>query len=210
MADTHILELEQECNESAAADRGTTPQSEDATGHSVKDGGRRKAKDVELLYEELQKELWAVVRESLRSPTAGPNLGLVVQVSHVTRFLLCITVQNVLTSPVICVQVLQQEEQADKDWALGESGPRPRRLKQKWREAVEETADSSLPHKSEFTAGELNKYLDRLRARVVEDLGAAKRNVVSIYPEEYQPFQVSSHPGCCCWNHRLTETGCQF
>lgn len=72
LADTHILELEQECNESEQAD--------DAAAPSIKDGGRRKAKDVELLYEELQKELWAVVRESLRSPTAGPNLGLVVQV----------------------------------------------------------------------------------------------------------------------------------
>lgn len=75
LADTHILELEQECNERAAA-----MQPEDAASPSVKDGGRRKAKDVELLYEELQKELWAVVRESLKSPTAGPNLGLVVQV----------------------------------------------------------------------------------------------------------------------------------
>uniref|UniRef100_A0A8P4K4V2 Exocyst complex component 3-like protein 2 n=1 Tax=Dicentrarchus labrax TaxID=13489 RepID=A0A8P4K4V2_DICLA len=161
LADTHILELEQECNESA--------EPEDAASPSVKDGGRRKAKDVELLYEELQKELWSVVRESLRSPTAGPNLGLV-------------------------VQVLQQEEQTDKDWALSEAaapgGPRPRRLKQRWKEAVEEAADGSLPQKAEFTEGELDKYLDRLRARVVEDLEAAKRNVVSIYPEEYQPFQV--------------------
>lgn len=81
LADSHILELEQECNESAATDRGAAMQPEDATSPNVKDGGRRKAKDVELLYEELQKELWAVVRESLRSPTAGPNLGLVVQVS---------------------------------------------------------------------------------------------------------------------------------
>uniref|UniRef100_UPI0037E95B1D tumor necrosis factor alpha-induced protein 2 isoform X1 n=1 Tax=Semicossyphus pulcher TaxID=241346 RepID=UPI0037E95B1D len=165
LADTHILELEQECNESAAA----AAEPEDAGGSSVKDGGRRKAKDVELLYEELQKELWAVVRESLRSPTAGPNLGLV-------------------------VQVLQQEEQTDKDWALSEAaapgGPRPRCLKQRWKEAVEEVADGSLPQRAEFTAGELDGYLDRLRARVVEDLGAAKRNVVSIYPEEYQPFQV--------------------
>ncbi|XP_042338753.1 tumor necrosis factor alpha-induced protein 2-like, partial [Plectropomus leopardus] len=169
LADTHILELEQECNESSSAERGAAPQPEDATSPSVKDGGRRKAKDVELLYEELQKELWAVVRESLRSPTAGPNLGLV-------------------------VQVLQQEEQADKDWSLSETaapgGPRPRHLKQRWKEAVEEAADGSLPQKAEFTAGELDRYLDRLRARVVDDLGAAKRNVVSIYPDEYQPFQV--------------------
>ncbi|XP_033486520.1 exocyst complex component 3-like protein 2 [Epinephelus lanceolatus] len=169
LADTHILELEQECNESLAAERAAGPQPEDTTSPSVKDGGRRKAKDVELLYEELQKELWAVVRESLRSPTAGPNLGLV-------------------------VQVLQQEEQVDKNWAVSEAaalgGPRPRRLKQRWREAVDEAADGSLPQRAEFTAGELDKYLDRLRARVVEDLGAAKRNVVSIYPEDYQPFQV--------------------
>ncbi|XP_047247931.1 tumor necrosis factor alpha-induced protein 2-like isoform X2 [Girardinichthys multiradiatus] len=163
LADTHILELEQECTQSAAADP------EDSTSPSVKDGGRRKAKDVELLYEELQKELWAVVRESLRSPTAGPNLGLV-------------------------VQVLEQEEEVDKNRAVSEGaapgGPRPRHLKQRWREAVEEAADSSLPQRAEFTAGDLDKYLDRIRARVVEDLGAAKRNAVSIYPEEFQAFQV--------------------
>uniref|UniRef100_A0A3Q3A125 Exocyst complex component 3-like 2b n=1 Tax=Kryptolebias marmoratus TaxID=37003 RepID=A0A3Q3A125_KRYMA len=176
LADIHILELEQECSDSAATLEDATgsptgPSSGLSTG--AKDGSRRKAKDVELLYEELQKELWAVVRESLRSPTAGPNLG-----TH-----LC-----------ICLQVLQQEEQVDKKWALSEGvapgGPRPRRLKQRWREAVEEAANSSLPQKAEFMSGELDKYLDRLRAQVVEDLGAANRNVVSIYPEEYQPFQV--------------------
>lgn len=98
----------------------------------------------------------------------------------------------------ICAQVLQQEEEADKDWAVGDAaapgGLRPRRLKQKWKEAVEEAADGSLPQRAEFTAGELDKYLDRLRARVVDDLGAAKRNVVSVYPEDYQPFQVNSAP----------------
>uniref|UniRef100_UPI003AAB35E6 exocyst complex component 3-like protein 2 n=1 Tax=Centroberyx gerrardi TaxID=166262 RepID=UPI003AAB35E6 len=175
LADTHILELEQECSEAVATvgvtspDRVAVATPEEATSPASKDGGRRKAKDVELLYEALQKELWAVVRESLRSPTAGPNLGLV-------------------------VQVLQQEEEADRSWAVGESaapgGPRPRRLKQRWREAVQEAARGSLPQKAEFSGGELDGYLDRLRARVVEDLGAAKRNVVSIYPEEYQPFQV--------------------
>lgn len=92
------------------------------------------------------------------------------------------------------MQVLQQEEQADQIWALNEAaspeGPRPRRLKQRWKEAVEEAADSSLPQQVEVTAGELGGYLDRLRVRVVDDLGAANRNVVSIYPEEYEPFQV--------------------
>lgn len=95
------------------------------------------------------------------------------------------------------MQVLQHEEQVDKDWALSETvvpgGPRPRRLKQRWKEAVEEAADGSLPQRAEFTAGELDRYLDRLRARVVEDLGAAKRNVVSIYPDQYEPFQVRTY-----------------
>ncbi|KAG7254179.1 hypothetical protein CRUP_035818, partial [Coryphaenoides rupestris] len=71
LADSHILDLEQECSE-ATGDEAMSP------GRSS-DGGRRKAKDVELLYEALLAELWAVVTEALRSPTAGPNLGLVVQ-----------------------------------------------------------------------------------------------------------------------------------
>ncbi|KAJ3591426.1 hypothetical protein NHX12_009371 [Muraenolepis orangiensis] len=141
LADSHILELEQECME---------------------------AKDVELLYEALQTELWAVVRESLRSPTAGPNLGLV-------------------------VQVLQQEEEEDRKWSLGPGSPggcRPRALKQRWREAVGEVADGSLSQRAEFSPGSLDGFLERIRTRVVEDLIAAKRNAVPVYPEEYQAFQV--------------------
>ncbi|XP_010892133.2 tumor necrosis factor alpha-induced protein 2 [Esox lucius] len=168
LADTHILELEQECSEAASSPTGGMAP-DDLASPGSKDGGRRKAKDVELLYEALQKELWAVVRESLRSPTAGPNLGLV-------------------------VQVLQQEEQADRDWARGEGappgGPRPRQLKQRWKEAVSEAADGSLPQRNEAQGGELSDYLDRVRTRVVEDLGAARRNVVPVYPEDYEPFQV--------------------
>ncbi|TNN01394.1 tumor necrosis factor alpha-induced protein 2 [Takifugu flavidus] len=166
LADIHILELEKECTESV--DQSAAPL-ENAISPNIKDGGRRKAKDVELLYEELQKELWTVVRESLHSETAGPNLGLV-------------------------VQVLQQEEQADKDWALDKAvvlgGPRPRRLRQKWQEAIEQAADASLPLSSEYVAGDLARFLERLRAQIVKDLVAATQNVVSIYPEEYHPFQV--------------------
>ncbi|XP_067103047.1 tumor necrosis factor alpha-induced protein 2 [Osmerus mordax] len=179
LADTHILELEQECNEAAAAAAVAAATSspegvvaatpEDVTSPGSKDGGRRKAKDVELLYEALQGEMWAVVRESLRSPTAGPNLGLV-------------------------VQVLQQEEETDRAWAQSEGAApgavRPRELKRRWREAVEGAADGSLPQGTEAQDGALAAYLDRIRVRVVEDLGAAKRNVVPVYPEEYQPFLV--------------------
>ncbi|XP_016129061.1 tumor necrosis factor alpha-induced protein 2-like [Sinocyclocheilus grahami] len=167
LADTHILELEQECREAESLTAGGT---EDFSSPSSKDSSRRKAKDVELLYEALQKELWDVVKESLRSPTAGPNLGLV-------------------------VQVLQQEEQADRDWTQSEGaapgGPRPREFKKRWREAVVELADANLPQHEEARAGELAAYLDKLRVlRMVEDLGAARRNVVSVYPVEYDSFQV--------------------
>uniref|UniRef100_A0A8C1NCI8 Exocyst complex component 3-like 2b n=1 Tax=Cyprinus carpio TaxID=7962 RepID=A0A8C1NCI8_CYPCA len=159
-------ELEQECREAESPTAGGT---EDFSSPSSKDSSRRKAKDVELLYEALQKELWDVVRESLRCPTAGPNLGLV-------------------------VQVLQQEEQADRDWAQSEGaapgGPRPREFKKRWREAVVELADANLPQHKEALAGELAAYLDKLRVRMVEDLGAARRNVVSVYPVEYDSFQV--------------------
>ncbi|XP_051535381.1 tumor necrosis factor alpha-induced protein 2 [Myxocyprinus asiaticus] len=166
LADTHILELEQECREAESPPAGGT---EEFSSPSSKDSSRRKAKDVELLYEALQKELWDVVRESLRSSTAGPNLGLV-------------------------VQVLQQEEQADRDWAQSKGaapeGPRPREFKKRWREAVVELADGNLPQHEEAQEGELAAYLDKLRVRMVEDLGAARRNVVSVYPAEYDSFQV--------------------
>ncbi|MCJ8740040.1 hypothetical protein PDJAM_G00054380 [Pangasius djambal] len=169
LADTHILELEQECKEVSTPPPGGA---EELTSPSSKDSSRRKAKDVELLYEALQKELWDVVRESLRSPTAGPNLGLV-------------------------VQVLQQEEQADQDWTTSEGavpgGPRPRKLKKRWREAVAEAANENLPKCEAVLAGELAAYLDKLRIRMVEDLGAARRNVVSVYPAEYDAFQVYVH-----------------
>lgn len=83
----------------------------------------------------------------------------------------------------------------DQNWAQSESaapgGPRPRQLKQRWKEALEEAADGVLPQRSEATTGQLDRFLERLRARMVEDLGAAKRNVVNIYPEDFQPFQVS-------------------
>ncbi|XP_054902838.1 tumor necrosis factor alpha-induced protein 2 [Poeciliopsis prolifica] len=198
LADTHILELERECEllsllpattastPTSTLGPGTPPIShflsslsfdEALSSNATLDSSRRKAKDVELLYEALQKEMWDVVRESLRQPSAGPNLGLV-------------------------VLVIQQEEHADAAWALREEsrterasphiqpGQRPRRLKTKWRQAVAEAADWSLPHQVDTQAGQLASYLERLRSRMVDDLDAARRNAVSIYPEEFAAFQV--------------------
>ncbi|XP_063048810.1 exocyst complex component 3-like protein 4 [Engraulis encrasicolus] len=198
LADTHIQELERECEldqnngpsmaaltsrRSSAMSAGSGAESTmSATssglwlgGDSV--GGRRKAKDVELLYEALQQEMWDVVRESLRQPCAGPQLGLV-------------------------VLVIQQEEQADaawiqreKDCSLPESihrerDSRPRGLMRRWQEAVGEAADWSLPQPGGISAGQLAGFLERLSGRVLEDLDAANRNVVAIYPEEFGAFQV--------------------
>ncbi|KAM4726185.1 exocyst complex component 3-like protein 2 [Anableps anableps] len=198
LADTHILELERECEllsllptTTASTPTSTLGPSTPPIGHLISsssfdealssnatlDSSRRKAKDVELLYEALQKELWDVVRESLRQPSAGPNLGLV-------------------------VLVIQQEEHADAAWAVREEtrtdrvslriqpSQRPRRLKTKWRQAVAEAADWSLPHQVDTQTGQLASYLERLRSRMVDDLDAARRNAVSIYPEEFAAFQV--------------------
>ncbi|XP_051902196.1 tumor necrosis factor alpha-induced protein 2 [Hippocampus zosterae] len=201
LADTHIQELERECellsllptptgpllspHFSPCSTLGMIPLScssldESLSSNATLDSSRRKEKDVELLYEALMKEMWDVVRESLRQPSAGPNLGLV-------------------------VLVIQQEEHADLTWALREDSKlerdpdlapqtqqshRPRRMKMKWREAVAEAADWSLPHQVDTQAGQLASYLERLRSRMVDDVDAAKRNAVSIYPEEFSAFQV--------------------
>lgn len=198
LADTHIQELERECEllsflPTTATTTFTPPHSpsiplgvsslvsssidDSLSSNATLDSSRRKAKDVELLYEALQREMWDVVRESLRQPSAGPNLGLV-------------------------VLVIQQEEHADAAWALRlETNPkregqqvwasqRPRHLKMKWRQAVAEAADWSLPHQVDTQAGQLASYLERLRSRMVDDLDAARKNAVSIYPEEFAAFQV--------------------
>lgn len=203
LADTHIQELERECELLSLLPTPTSPSlsptltptlcpspappgttllsslslDESLSSNATLDSSRRKAKDVELLYEALKKEMWDVVRESLRQPSAGPNLGLV-------------------------VLVIQQEEHADAAWALREEtkpdrevlhiqpSQRPRRLKMKWRQAVAEAADWSLPHQVDTQAGQLASYLERLRSRMVDDLDAARRNAVSIYPEEFAAFQV--------------------
>uniref|UniRef100_A0A8C1N646 Exocyst complex component 3-like 2a n=1 Tax=Cyprinus carpio TaxID=7962 RepID=A0A8C1N646_CYPCA len=172
LADTHILELE----------RDNIPPPTLMSSPCMWDAGLRKVKDVELLYEALQREMWDVVRESLRQPCSGPQLGLV-------------------------VLVIQQEEQADKVWALRQEAQsnvqtgdqsedhsrpskRPRRLRQRWVEAVGEAADWCLPQPGGIAAGQMGMYLERLRGRLVEDMDAARRNVVAVYPEEFGVFQV--------------------
>ncbi|TSO37087.1 Exocyst complex component 3-like protein 2 [Bagarius yarrelli] len=227
LADTHIQELERECEldptllqTPPTTPTATTPPPPssplwlafvgqcDDEAPSAWDASMRKVKDVELLYEALQREMWDVVRESLRQPCAGPQLGLV-------------------------VLVIQQEEHADRVWAMHKeaqlehrdgvqpdlnektqsdlhqeahsnlfdgvrNSKRPRKMKQKWADAVGEAADWSLPQPGGITAGQMSLFLDRLRGRVVEDMDAARRNVVGVYPKEFSVFQVymqSYHKG---------------
>ncbi|MBN3310012.1 EX3L2 protein, partial [Amia calva] len=170
LADTHILELERECEETGLSGGQGVPSAGgvEEVNSPCKDGGRRKAKDVELLYEALQKELWSVVHESLRSP----NPGLILQ---------------------LVVKVIEQEEDADQEWMhkeKGALGSRPRQLKNKWKEAIGEAANGCLPQPNEAQSGQLAAYMGLLRSRMVEDLGAARRNVVSFYPEQFSAFSV--------------------
>ncbi|KAL0994652.1 hypothetical protein UPYG_G00125360 [Umbra pygmaea] len=187
LADTHIQELECESEQLALlplpptpppTPRGVTPRGffdEPSSPNASRDASRRKAKDVELLYDALQKEMWDVVRESLRQPAAGPNLGLVVLV-----------IQQEEHADIVQSQRQQSQIEGPKPHA----SQRPRQLMQKWRQAVGEAADWSLPQQVDTPPGHLALYLERLRGRMVDDLDAARRNVVSIYPEEFQAFQV--------------------
>lgn len=105
-ADEHILELEAE--ELASSGGGGAPGPPGPEGA----GGGRRARDVALLYEALQRELWALVRETLAGPGpgAGAGAGAVAQLG----------------------QVLLQEEAAD-----GRRGPgAARKLRARWAEAV--------------------------------------------------------------------------
>uniref|UniRef100_A0A8C5VVK3 Exocyst complex component 3 like 2 n=1 Tax=Microcebus murinus TaxID=30608 RepID=A0A8C5VVK3_MICMU len=76
-ADEHILELEAE----ELASSGGAPGPPKAEGG----GGGRRARDVALLYEALQRELWALVRETLAGPGpgAGAGAGAVAQLGQV-------------------------------------------------------------------------------------------------------------------------------
>uniref|UniRef100_A0A8C6SEI3 Exocyst complex component 3-like 2b n=1 Tax=Neogobius melanostomus TaxID=47308 RepID=A0A8C6SEI3_9GOBI len=156
-----ILQLWKSATVLGATGTSLELEQESAVGHcdqsdeSERDNGRRRAKSVEACCtRQLQKELWA--GESgvgAEDPTAEPNWGLV-------------------------VAVLDQEEQVDRDhlssqtevW-VSASGPRPRRLRQRWAEAVGDMADAALPLNTQFSPGFLDRFLGQIRTR-------------------YQPFQV--------------------
>ncbi|XP_061452371.1 exocyst complex component 3-like protein 2 isoform X2 [Rhineura floridana] len=169
-ADEHIIELEAECE---------LDGQQSLESREVRKDGSRKAKDVALLYEALQKELWAVLAESLASKSTYLPLELM-------------------------VRVIEQEEDTDRKWLeangdqLGGSGPRPRAMKKQWVEAVNKLVSQRLCQCMEGRAGPIATQMDRLAKCAVEDLCTVKFHLLHAYPKEYKAFSVylcSYHQG---------------
>ncbi|XP_032695094.1 exocyst complex component 3-like protein 2 [Lontra canadensis] len=159
-ADEHILELEAE--ELASSGAGGAPGPPGAEGA----GGGRRARDVALLYEALQRELWALVRETLAGPGpgAGAGAGAVAQLG----------------------QVLLQEEAAD-----GRRGPvAARKLRARWAEAVGRAARERLEAAAPGAPGGLAGQLEALRARLLEDMGVVRGRLAPAYPAGLGAFGV--------------------
>lgn len=160
-------------------------EAECAQEGSGKDGSR-KAKDVALLYEALQKELWAVLAEALAAKSSYPLLEQL-------------------------VQVIEQEEEADRRWrqaqgdSAGAPGARPRKMRRQWAEAVDRLVGQKLRQCMEGRVGTIATQMDRLAKCTVEDLGSVRSHLLQAYPKEYQAFGVylgSYHRGLA---HCLAE-----
>uniref|UniRef100_A0A2K6E6Q6 Exocyst complex component 3 like 2 n=1 Tax=Macaca nemestrina TaxID=9545 RepID=A0A2K6E6Q6_MACNE len=158
-ADEHILELEAE---ELAPSGGGAPGPPKAEGA----GGGRRARDVALLYEALQRELWALVRETLAGPGPGAcaGAGAVAQLG----------------------QVLVQEEAAD-----GRRGPgAARKLRARWAEAVARAARERLEAAAPGAPGGLAGQLEALRARLLEDMAVVRGRLAPAYPAGLGAFGV--------------------
>ncbi|XP_058385555.1 exocyst complex component 3-like protein 2 isoform X1 [Diceros bicornis minor] len=158
-ADEHILELEAEELASSGAGAPGPPKAEGA-------GAGRRARDVALLYEALQRELWALVRETLAGPGpgAGAGAGAVAQLG----------------------QVLVQEEAAD-----GRRGPgAARKLRARWAEAVARAARERLEAAAPGAPGGLAAQLEALRARLLEDMAVVRGRLAPAYPTGLGAFGV--------------------
>ncbi|KAM5236394.1 exocyst complex component 3-like protein 2 [Ctenodactylus gundi] len=158
-ADEHILELEAEELASSGGGAPGPPKAEGA-------GGGRRARDVALLYEALQRELWALVRETLAGPGpgAGAGAGAVAQLG----------------------QVLVQEEAAD-----GRRGPgAARQLRARWAEAVARAARERLEAAAPGAPGGLAGQLEALRARLLEDMAVVRGRLAPAYPAGLGAFGV--------------------
>uniref|UniRef100_A0A8C3YES1 Exocyst complex component 3 like 2 n=1 Tax=Catagonus wagneri TaxID=51154 RepID=A0A8C3YES1_9CETA len=164
-ADEHILELEAE---ELASSGGGAPEPPKAEGAGSPASGGRRARDVALLYEALQRELWAVVRETLAGP--GPGAGVSAGPGAVAQL----------------GQVLVQEEAAD-----GRRGPEAaRKLRARWAEAVARAARERLEAAAPGAPGGLAGQLEALRGRLLEDMGVVRGRLAPSYPAGLGAFGV--------------------
>nr|XP_033811984.1 exocyst complex component 3-like protein 2 [Geotrypetes seraphini] len=144
----------------------------------------RKARDVALLYEALLKELWDLVAESL-------------------------TVKSIYAPLESLIQVIYQEEAADRKWLEGrgdsvkpDASGRPRELKKRWAEAVKKSTNKRLCQCLDGKSGSIPIQTEKLKKCVVEDLYTVKNHLVCVYPKEFQVFRVymrSYHEAIASW-----------
>ncbi|GCC19809.1 hypothetical protein chiPu_0018546 [Chiloscyllium punctatum] len=128
--------------------------------------GSRKAKDVELLYEALEGELKKIVAESL---SQAPEM------THLEQL----------------VRTIEEEEKVDRAWTTRgglPGGPRPRELRQKWREMVRESVAARLS--SCQGDAPIDQRLKHLKEQITSDLITIRKNLVLAYPKEYDAFNV--------------------
>ncbi|XP_062916426.1 exocyst complex component 3-like [Mobula hypostoma] len=155
-ADRHIIELEEECERLG-------PQTPEG-----KDSGRR-AKDVALLYEELESELGRIVSGCLTQPQDPSHLGQV-------------------------ARTIEQEERADRarEGGGGEAsqGRKPRELRKKWREAVKASVSERLSPGQVVENTSVAQRLRSLKEQTVADLISVRKNIAPGYPKEYEAFNV--------------------
>ncbi|XP_078097207.1 exocyst complex component 3-like protein 2 [Mustelus asterias] len=160
-ANSHIIELEEEC------DRVKQQSPEGA--NASKDSGR-KEKDVALLYAALESELERIVAESLgQAPTATAHLEQLVQ--------------------TIEAEEAADRAWAQRGGAPGgPEGGRPRELRRKWREAVKGSAAERLSHGQ--GNGPIDQCLRNFGERIVRDLIVVRKNLIPAYPKDYEVFNV--------------------
>ncbi|XP_078287024.1 exocyst complex component 3-like protein 2 isoform X2 [Rhinoraja longicauda] len=150
LADGHIIELEGECERSGRESRE----------HA--DGGR-KAKDVALLYKELETEVAAIVRQSLAQPAATTHLGQL-------------------------ARTIEQEEKADRE--RDSRRREPGELRRRWRQAVKDSVSERL---SAAQAGKditIDQRLRSLGHQTVGDLISVRENIAVGYPREFEAFSL--------------------
>ncbi|XP_068945095.1 exocyst complex component 3-like protein 2 isoform X2 [Petaurus breviceps papuanus] len=159
-ADEHILELEAE---EKLVTSGSSPGSL-GEARGLPEG--RRARDVTLLYEALQRELWALVRETLADPGATGGTG---------------------GAPLTQLgQVLAQEEEAD-----GLRGPgAARRFRARWAEAVCQVAGERLEAAARAETEAMAGRLEALRSRLLADMGAVRTRLAPAYPPNLGAFDV--------------------